>query len=192
MRWKIFFVLTFFVNQKAISQSTIQYNNQIKTGFTSLVKGDFFLGFERQIKQKLSGELDLGILTRDYAENFFYEVSTSQEKTSLPGFSLASSVRYYPIVPLDLLFVTAEFKFRHYRYSSSEIITSESKEFEQRYTPRLGVGYIVHMDEHFNFDISGNLGFTFKKNSIDQTANINGPSPNKFHFGLNIKFSYCL
>jgi hypothetical protein len=172
------------------SQGISYHRHQVKLGFSSLVKGDFLVGYEQLFSKKLSGEVDLGILTRDYAENFFYEVSTAEEKTSLPGFSLATGLRYYPIVPLDLIFVTAEMKYRNYRYSSSELVTSETKESEQRITPRIGIGYVLHLDEHFNFDLSGNLGFTFKRSSIDQENALNGPSPNKFHFGLNIKFSY--
>ena len=88
------------------------------------------------------------------------------------------------------IFVSGEIKYRNYRYSSSEVVLPDTKENEQRLTPRMGVGYLIHLDDHFNFDMSGNIGFTFKRNSIDQQGELNGPSPNKFHFGLNIKFSY--
>ena len=176
----------YLVNGQGISRN----NQQVKLGFTSLFKGDFLFGYERLFSKKVSGEIDFGILTRDYAENFFYEISTAEEKTSLPGYSLAAGIRYYPISSMDLLFVTGEIKYRNYRYSSSEIVAPDTKENEQRVTPRLGIGYIFHIDENFNFDMSGNLGFTFKRSSIDQQGELNGPSPNKFHFGLNIKFSY--
>ncbi len=188
---RIFFLfLVFSTACAAYTQRFVPHKNQVKLGFSSVVKGDFLVGYERLITKKISTEIDLGVLTRDYAEDFFYEISTSEEKISLPGLSLATGIRYYPIFPLDLFFVSAEMKYRYYRYSSSELVNEESKENEQRITPRLGVGYILHLDEHFNFDMSGLMGFTFKRNSIDQQNNLNGPSPNKFHFGLNIKFSY--
>jgi hypothetical protein len=190
MHRKFFSFLILLIVYSAYSQRFIPHKNQVKLGFSSIVKGDFLFGYERLLTKKISAELDLGVLTRDYSEDFFYEISTSEEKISLPGLSLATGIRYYPIFPLDLFFVSAEMKYRYYRYSSSELINEESIENEQRITPRLGVGYILHLDEHFNFDMSGLMGFTFKRNSIDQQNNLNAPSPNKFHFGLNIKFSY--
>lgn len=187
----ILFLVIFLLTIYSINgQGYNRQKQQIKLGFTSLFKGDFLCGYERLVSKKVSAEVNVGVLTRDYSENFFYEISTAEEKISLPGFSLASGIRYYPIAALDLLFVTGEIKYRNYRYSSSEIVLPDTKENEQRLTPRMGVGYLIHLDDHFNFDMSGNIGFTFKRSSIDQQGELNGPSPNKFHFGLNIKFSY--
>ena len=185
-----FFILLYSGSFKA--QEFNDPTQQIKIGFSSLFRGDFMLGYERMINKKWSVEFDVGMLTRDYSENFFYEISNSIEQVSLPGISIAPSVRYYPYIPLTEFFITAELKQRTYRFITNDAVIGKTTHVESRTSPRLGLGYMYFFDEHLKLDVSSNVGFTFVKATLDSDPDTNGPTPNKFHFGLNIKFSYSI
>lgn len=193
MKLKLCFITLLMMNFISINgQEFNEPKQQIKIGFSSLFRGDFMLGYERMIKKKSSIEFDIGILTRDYSENFFYEVSNSIEQVSLPGISIAPSFRYYPYIPMTEFFICAELKQRTYRFITDDIVLGKTKHVESRTSPRLGIGYMYFFDNHLKLDVSSNVGFTFVKSTLNEDPQNAGPTPNKFHFGLNIKFSYSL
>lgn len=193
MKLLILCIFFFTLNLKSVVAQQIQEpKQQIKVGFTSLFRGDFMIGYERMVNEKWSVEFDVGLLTRDYTENFFYEISNSIEQVSLPGISIAPSVRYYPYIPLTEFFITAEVKQRTYRYVIDDIVIGQRNYVESRTSPRLGLGYMYFFDNHLKLDVSTNVGFSFIKSTIDSQPETEGPTSNKFHFGLNIKFSYSI
>lgn len=191
MKWFLLSMSLFFCNPATWSQKKQVLNHQVKLGFSSIFRGDFLCGYELMFAKKWSTELDMGFLTRDYSENFFYEISNSIEGVSMPGLSIAPSIRYYPYSPLTEFFIVTEFKYRNYRFVTNDIVTGRQVYSESKSTPRVGMGYMYYFDEHLKLDLSTNVGFTFIQSSIDQ-VDPNGPTTNKFHFGLNIKFAYSL
>lgn len=172
MRIILFFFYVFLLTESFCQTKQSLFNpskNLSKIGVQEIFNGDFSLYQERVFTDKLSAEVGLGIVLRNFIKDFFQENTPSDTRKTLLGPSFSLKAKYYPYIPGEAFYFSAEHKFRRYRtqYSTTSVSGSmfEFNEFSQRNVFRIGIGYIHCVDEHFFIDYYTSVGMS---NVLDQ------------------------
>lgn len=166
----------------------------IKFNLTPVFVGEFMPYYEYIFNKKLSGEIGVGFVTKNYLNDFVQESNFSKSRLLKTGPAFSLAARYYPYKSAELIYCTAEVRYRRYREAyqqlSTEGIMEESIEFNQKIIPRIGLGYIMYLDSHLLIDLSANLGLGVEKKLLLINES---PISNYFlHFGIGFKLAYAL
>ncbi len=183
----IFTILFLSVNLRA--QNYELPKNSIKVSVLPIFVGEVNINYERILSKKISGELAIGFVTDNYLMNFLSESNSPSANKVLMGPSAGILFKYYPFIAGDELYLDIEFKYRRYRKRYSQDAGAfQFNEYNERFIPRIGVGYHHFLDENLFFDISGNLGLVFQNTLLFSNENVNQTI--KLNFGLGLKFGY--
>lgn len=188
------FVMNIFMTHKSFAQNNERIKHLIKFNLAPIFVGEFMPYYEYTFNKKISGEIGIGFVTDNYLQNFVQETngSTTRIHKNGPAFTLAA--RYYPYRIAELIYCTAEVKYRRYRKAYQQFTTDgsteENIEFNQRIIPRIGLGYHRFLDDHFLIDLSANLGLGFEKKL--QTSYEVPISKYFLNFGIGFKLAYAL
>ncbi len=176
-----------FFSLKICAQDFQLPKNSIKVSVLPIFVGEVNFNYERILSKKISGELALGFVTDNYLMNFLSESNSLATNKILIGPSMGFLVKYYPFIVGDELYIDLEFKYRRYRkrYSQDEI---DFIEYNERFIPRVGIGYHHFLDEKLFIDFSGNLGLVFQNTLLFVNETVNQAI--KFNFGVGLKFGY--
>lgn len=166
----------------------------IKFNLAPIFVGEFMPSYEYVFHKKLSGEIGIGFVTKNYLNDFVQEANLSNSRLLKVGPAFSLALRYYPYRSAELIYCTAEIRYRRYREAyqqlNAEGLTEETIEYNQRVIPRLGLGYIIYMDSHLLIDLSANLGLGIEKKLL--LFNESPMSNYYLHFGIGFKLAYTL
>ncbi|WP_146194248.1 hypothetical protein [Brumimicrobium oceani] len=143
-------------------------SNVIKFNLLELMSsGDYSLYYEKALLNVLSAEIGLGITSGDNwgdfgSDTYFYN---SKEENKI-GFSFAAALRFYPSELFEDFYVSAEYKFRKYRWdrevmeftSNYSAVISSIDESRRHSIARLNFGYILFLTNQLSLDSHFGLG----------------------------------
>lgn len=165
----------------------------IKLNLAPILVGEIMPSYEFIFHDKLSLEGGIGFLTENYLQNFIQESNSSKTRQIKFGPCLYTGIRYYPYKKGEIIYLSAQVRYRKYKEVYQQLDGSgsltEIEEYLQRVFPRVGIGYHVYLDDHFLIDLSAHMGLVFDKRF--QFGYIEPVKNTGLHFGMGIKFAYA-
>ena len=206
----VFLILTFcnslFAQEKNEDKQAKYKHQYLKVSLLEFFSGDFSFFYERSINKKISAEIGTGIVFKNFIREFVDESTSSAGRKVVPGMSFNVGIRYYPYIPGELFYLSADYKYRRYRTKYTTTGNNGENlsfnEYNGRSIYRLGVGYNLALDERMFLDFYSGIGFWGDSNkTYFQQINANTleyefiqdiQKETKLHFNIGIKFSYKL
>lgn len=165
MKLVLFCLLVLFLFQATSQTQTPLFNpakNLSKVGLQEIFYGDLSFYQERVLSKKIALEFGAGVVFRNFVKDFFQESNQSSADKMLIGPSFNSKIKYYPFIPGESFYFSADYKFRRYRTQYSTLSTAGKtlffNEFSQKNIFRFGLGYIQCIDDHFCIDYYTSVG----------------------------------
>ena len=187
------FLCGLLLTKTVLAQKSNHKKHSIKFDVAPTLVDEFMPYYEYLFHKKISAEVGVGFVTDNYLMNFVQESNSIQTRLQKMGPAFSPAARYYPFRTGDLIYCTADVKYRRYREAYQQFSAAgeleESIEYNQRIIPRLGLGYHRFFDQHFLIDLSVNLGLSFDKEFKQMNTS---PISNYFlHFGIGCKLAYA-
>ena len=206
----VFLILTccnsLFAQEKKEDKQPKYKHHYLKVSLLEFFSGDFSFFYERSLNKKISTEIGAGIVFKNFIREFVDENTSSDGRKVIPGMSFNVGIRYYPYIPGELFYLSADYKYRRYRTKYTTTGNNGENlnfnEYNGRSIYRLGVGYNLGLDERMFLDFYSGIGFWGDSNkTYFQQINANTleyefiqdiQKETKLHFNIGIKFSYKL
>ncbi|MDG1842498.1 MAG: DUF3575 domain-containing protein [Crocinitomicaceae bacterium] len=206
----VFLILTFcnslFAQEKNEDKKAKYKHQYLKVSLLEFFSGDFSFFYERSINKKISAEIGTGIVFKNFIREFVDESTSSAGRKVVPGMSFNFGIRYYPYIPGELFYLSADYKYRRYRTKYTTTGNNGENlnfnEYNGRSIYRLGVGYNLALDSRMFLDFYSGIGFwgdsnktyfqQINENTLEYEFIEDIQKETKLHFNIGIKFSYKL